>query len=819
MMVYYNSKFMRRLFSWAWRRYTKANSNGKSISEMYDAFSKESKMYSTLAETEKAADYALAAYYLVKESQHTLWAETRLNVANCFLDLVEENNTFGMEALLLAFEVADDLESKAVCDRDWELLHSAYYFLGSVFALTGSFDEAYEYAAKGLDIAHLQLPNLPGTEIDSLEQIAYINSLDGRKERAWEYIKQEVALVQNTPSCDIWKTIEAYERLIFLGTIFGEEEVTDYFGRYLKSLARKPEYILTLPQERLRLSYLRDMRIEIDLSLSVAFQHRDAISAEDFYSFLLQATNVEAEINHIHTIFFNNCVDTSVLKQKQDVDSLRALVARMQNDGGYGEQEITEALVELNQAENDLAILLSQQKIPNPFSGISTESVQAALGNSEVLIEYGTFARIEALTGKQSSYQSYYYAVAVTKANIQLELLETCEVIDRMIANFRKDICSLEQNRADRSLTASLYQLLLAPFTDLLRGKDTVWVVPDKDLYTLPFELLEDKNGAALYETVDSITYLSSGRDLVKDARQSIQSSGITIMADPQFDLGSGTAAPKINRAPTDPMVRNTDRAVYPELPYTAVEAERISRYFSEKATLITKEAATVDAFFQKHSGDILHISTHGDVRPTARLNFSADETKSHIFGLSKNDMLADPLSQCGLILAGRNNWLRGEALSQVFGNGILTGSDILASDLSQYDLVVLAACQTGLGEIQSGEGVKGLRKAFSLAGAGVMVTTLWNVPDFVSAVFMDYFYALLTGDTAITVSEALLQTKEYLRSVSTNTLAANGWGEHIIRLFDSTDDSERFLGQRFKESPQPLAHPLLWAGFVLHGR
>ena len=90
----------------------------------------------------------------------------------------------------------------------------------------------------------------------------------------------------------------------------------------------------------------------------------------------------------------------------------------------------------------------------------------------------------------------------------------------------------------------------------------------------------------------------------------------------------------------------------------------------------------------------------------------------------------------------------------------------IISGDLSQYDLIVLSACQTGLGEIQSGEGVKGLRKAFSLAGGGIMITTLWNVPDFVSAVFMEYFYDVLLNGKDMDVAAALLKTKEFIENM-----------------------------------------------------
>ena len=209
----------------------------------------------------------------------------------------------------------------------------------------------------------------------------------------------------------------------------------------------------------------------------------------------------------------------------------------------------------------------------------------------------------------------------------------------------------------------------------------------------------------------------------------------------------------------------NRSQYHFGRLPGTRMEGERIAALLGVQAWLDT--AALEGRLKQTcRSPRILHLATHGfflQDQPHDPNQHSRDlglpRGAAGGPGRLSGPLPENPLLRSGLALAGANTWLRGGSPPADAEDGLLTAEDVSGLDLLDTELAVLSACQTGLGDVQSGEGVFGLQRAFILAGAKTVVMSLWEVPDDATRALMEDFYRRLTnGEPRAAALEAAQQ-------------------------------------------------------------
>jgi CHAT domain-containing protein len=252
-----------------------------------------------------------------------------------------------------------------------------------------------------------------------------------------------------------------------------------------------------------------------------------------------------------------------------------------------------------------------------------------------------------------------------------------------------------------------------------------------------------DKHGQYLTQQFE-LAYLTSGRDLLRMADEPSARGSALVVADPNY--GTTERTDVLMDTSLQP-VRSGDLdgsgMMFSPLPGTAAEAKLLESLLQlDDQNVLTGDRATELNLRALHGPRILHVATHGfflndhDVAVALKpVGFGRD---AQPLALGEN-----PLLRSGLALAGAN-----ARHSGTNDDGILTAAEVAQLDLVGTQLVVLSACDTGVGTVQNGEGVYGLRRALVLAGAQSQLVSLWDVADVATQELMlDYYQRLLKGE------------------------------------------------------------------------
>jgi CHAT domain-containing protein len=233
---------------------------------------------------------------------------------------------------------------------------------------------------------------------------------------------------------------------------------------------------------------------------------------------------------------------------------------------------------------------------------------------------------------------------------------------------------------------------------------------------------------------------------LTPDGRYVIDNSNIVLVSNTkdlyQRSIKKREAA-KENTAsmfgnPTFYMTASADGKAIPALPGTEKEIDQLKLVLNQKGWITSEyveRSATEEKVKDLNSPKIFHIATHGLYRPTPAVTLEK-ELEGNEAMLTQN-----PLMRTGLLLKGAGDLLEKTDFNYNMDNGILTAYEAMSLNLDKTDLVVLSACETGLGDLEAGEGVYGLQRAFLVAGAKVLIMSMFKVDDDATQKLMLKFY------------------------------------------------------------------------------
>jgi CHAT domain-containing protein len=443
--------------------------------------------------------------------------------------------------------------------------------------------------------------------------------------------------------------------------------------------------------------------------------------------------------------------------------------------------------------------------------------------------------------GEPDTSSLHYLAFATPGSSNGVSLIDLgeAEPIDRLVKDFRAGVTGQTEPR-DLSRVAGrgtwdagapagecLRAAVFDPLAGALGTSRRLFLASDGDLNRLPFEVLPLADGRHLLDAY-RISYASVGRDVLRfQARSGRQPAAPLVAADPDFDLTAAFALPSATQV-MGPLSRDLGnrRFHFLRLPGTRAEGERIARRLGVQPQL--GGAALEGRLKACRSPRILHLATHGFFLPDQPRDLNQLGRNLELIGVGETPGLGrlsgpgmeDPMLRSGLALAGANTFLRGAALPAEAEDGLLTAEDVAGLDLLDTELVVLSACETGLGDVHVGEGVFGLRRAFIVAGAKTLVMSLWKVPDLATAFLMDRFYDnLLTRglDRDLALSEA----QRYTRDATIAQLKAEWLAPDMIEQFAAGDAEARRSLEALAAKPddhRPFERPFFWGAFICQG-
>jgi tetratricopeptide (TPR) repeat protein/CHAT domain-containing protein len=752
---------------------------GKEHTEVATAQANLALLYSKLGRRAEAEQFLVRSLKIRETKQspdHPDVAATLSNLAGLYTDMGRFQDAEAMYRRCLEID-------ETRFGKDHIGIASVLNSLGILYRKTNRPEESEKCFLRTLRLYELQPEETRWRMVYPLNNLAMLYWQTGRHDQARVALKRCLDILEPRREQNHTEFGLALFNLAGISQALNQkEQASELFKRYLQIVHKNVANVFAFSSEAAMHSYLQTLTGILPNVISMAVEADSpgpANQAALTWTLRFKGIAFETQCRYGQVQHDLN-PDDPLTQRLAKYQSLKKTLANaaLKPSAALSQVEIGKQLAQwrkqAEELESELNRGLSAKQPATNGAEITAAAVQKRLGSSATLVE---FIRSPLRQFKKTGWsENHYFAFVLSAGQAPAQLIDLgpAKAIDAGVEALRKEftdfqeklkecesvdeVLTLEktQEKQFAQVSTSLYQRLFAPLRKALGPAQLLYLAPDSALNRLPFEALVDDNGKYLVETY-RCAYLSSGRDLLRTPVP--PAKGTVVFAGPDYKFGANDRLALAEKllAKNDVvalrgMPGNDLRSIgWKALPGAATEAQDIQKtlqgtLYGPVKTYVGPEALE-EVLKAMPAPRILHLATHGfflDYEPASHMaedQDSLDEGAGAGWARGRLKKMDNPLLRSGIVMAGANTIGDKEATAKV-EDGWVTAEEIALLNLRGTDLVVLSACQTGLGEVKSGEGVFGLRRAFLYAGARTLVTSLFEVPDKDTRDLMQHFYS-----------------------------------------------------------------------------
>lgn len=446
------------------------------------------------------------------------------------------------------------------------------------------------------------------------------------------------------------------------------------------------------------------------------------------------------------------------IENKELLTAALSMSSEDQLNNGINTQDLSN---KVEQLEKQISLKSEAFAVSAEQNVVRWEQVKSALAENEAALEMVRFRLFDHVFTDSIMY-ALFYVKGDKKSEPEMILLSNGKDLEsRYLKTYRN---SIKYKIKDRFSHDEFWK----PINDEIGTVSTLYLSPDGVYNQINLEAIPTPDGKYVIDN-SNIVLISNTKDLYASSKRPpiAEKQYAMMFGNPVFYSSTQPGQP----LPNSGLSRAAAEVVSP-LPGTKAEIEELEELLGQKGwdtDKYTEEAADEATIKTVSNPRIFHVATHGFFKETPKASALDPE-------FNENAAYENPLLKTGLLLSGAGDILNQTKYNYNVDNGILTAYEAMNLNLDQTDLVVLSACETGLGEVQAGEGVYGLQRAFLVAGARTIVMSLFKVSDEATQQLMVKFYRkwIETGNKR----QAFVDAKKEIRNEYRDPIY---WGPFVM--------------------------------------